>query len=253
VRRERADRVLSRAEERREGLSSLGGTEADQAAEDAAQAQIAATRSRLAEAGAVVGPWATIAEVRGRWQAALSALSLRPGKEALEQARNRSSLLRTLSSRRSGEWELTMVAEFERLRHVAAPVGGRLQWLTAWDAGANRMSRMSRDLEVWGGMPLAEIIDLSALDLVVEVPEDRYRRLAVGGRLTVELPDRGGQRLGATITEIGGVLVPPTSRTTVGLAADLRVVTVRGRLDPVSGEQLTPGLRALVTIVSSAP
>ena len=248
---------LERAEARAKALATIGGETLAAAEMTRARARITDTRSTLEAAQKRFPGWRSVAEARNAWEKALFTLGLRPGRDAIAAAESRSALISAQARRSSGQWELEVAADFERLRRITAPASGRLRWLDGHNEQTRTMSVMARDLSVWGGMPLGEILDLSALDLVVEVPEQRYGDLAIGQRLTVTLPDRGDLRLGAVVTVIGGVLAPPADRRdqTGLVVADSRVVTVRARLESVPSLKppLAPGLRALVEFPSPLP
>ena len=257
VRRERAKAERERADVRASTRVLLGGDAQATAEAQARRARIAELRTQLDSANLDIPGWRSVTEARGAWADALANLGLRPAREAVAVAETRGDLLRGIARRASGSWELDVAADFMRLRRITAPASGRLQWLDGYNEMNRAMTKIGRDLTVWGGMPLAEIQDLSVLDLVVEVPERRYGSLALGQRLTVILPDRGDLRTTAAITVIGGVLAPPLDRrdNTGVLVANSRVATVRARLEGIAKIQppLAPGLRALVVFPGDQP
>ena len=250
LRATRAQAEVAWTRERAAALEPLGGQARQDADTSAQRAALSATRTRLDAASVGLPPWLDVAGARNAWWAALDQLSLRPGRDAVAAGQSRAGLLAAAARRGSGQWELDVAADFARLRRITAPVAGRLHWLDGYSDQTRGMASMARDLSVWGGMPLGEILDLAVLDVTLEVPEERYATLAPGQRLTVTLPERGDARLTATVTAIGGMLAPPADRRdSVGqLVADSRVVTVRARLDPAPGLQPppVPGLRALI-------
>jgi hypothetical protein len=140
--------------------------------------------------------------------------------------------------------------DFERNRRIAAPATGRLYWLSNWNGQTNSMTKLTRDMWVWRGVPMAEIVDLGDLAFSAEVAEPFYTRIAVGDPAVVTIPGAAGARLDCTVTAKGQVLTPPRDLRAAGtqVLADSRVFTVRLALTlgPDVRGTVQPGMRGQV-------
>jgi hypothetical protein len=115
------------------------------------------------------------------------------------------------------------------------------------------MGKVTKDVIVWGGVPVAEIVDLSQLSFIAEVPESRYPHVQVDQVVTVIIPSLGDLRLLAAITRIGQAVVIPRDARAAGddaPIADQRVftVTVALTLPPEQRGRLMPGIRGLLEL-----
>ena len=115
------------------------------------------------------------------------------------------------------------------------------------------MGKVTKDVILWGGVPVAEIVDLSRLAFAAEVPEPRYPHLRVGDAVAVRIPGLGDLRMAAAISRIGQALSPPRDAKAAGEdapVADQRVftVTVDVTLPPEQHGRLMPGMRGFLEL-----
>ncbi len=213
-------------------------------------AQARAERSALERSSAARG--ATLPELleaRSGWREALGLLDAREAQGAVDQAQASAEVSRALLSSQ-WNWSSRWADDFERERRIKAPVAGRLYWLTGWNGQVNAMTKFARDMWVWQGIAMAEIVDLSDLAFSAEVPEAFYTRLRSGDQAVVRLTGNADLRLPCTVTAKGEVLTPPKDLKNAGtqVVADTRVFTVRLRL-PIPAEmtgKVQPGMRGAV-------
>ena len=231
-----------------------------------ASAQEAATRAAAEEARAEVEAAATVEPLLPGAQATAAAqrqedlLAGRAGDAGVAAAERRAGIARA-EARAIGAQDLAAWAEdFARLRVIRAPSAGRLYWATAYNEQTRTMGKVTRDTMVWGGMAVAEIVDLRRLGCSFELPEDRWHSLREGLTVSVTLPSLGGLRLPGTITRIARLIEPPRdSRIIEGVQiADRRVFRVIVRLDTdstaapaASAVALQPGVKTILTLPES--
>ncbi|GGA29662.1 HlyD family secretion protein [Dyella nitratireducens] len=119
---------------------------------------------------------------------------------------------------------------------LTAPRDGVMLHQDSWSGG-----KIDIGSQIWLGQIVAEMPDLSTLAVRAVLPERDLGRVYVGQRVSVVIAGGGGRRIGAHITEVGGV-VHSKSRVEIEPVIDLVV-----RLD--SGEfELKPGQSVQVTI-----
>lgn len=227
-----------------------------------ASAQEAAARAAAEEARAEVEAAATVEQLLPGAQAAAAArrqedlLAGRAGDAAVAAAERRAGIARA-EARAIGAQDLAAWAEdFARLRVIRAPAAGRLYWATAWNEQTRTMGKVTRETMLWGGMAIAEIVDLHRLGCSFELPEDRWRSLREGLVVTVTVPSLGGLRLPGTITRIARLVEPPRDNRIIDgvQIADRRVFRVTVRLDPgpdAADIPLQPGVKTLLTLPES--
>jgi hypothetical protein len=143
--------------------------------------------------------------------------------------------------------------EFEDNRRLIAPASGRMYWLLAWNDQTRTRGKVTKDVWVWSGVPVAEIVDLEKLSFTAEIPEILYSRMRVGTTVQVRFPVLGERRIRATTTAIGQVLAPSRDAAAVGSdekISDVRVFTLTVALDlPADARgQVQPGLRGILEL-----
>jgi multidrug efflux pump subunit AcrA (membrane-fusion protein) len=236
------------------GLAAPGQANLAEVRTAARRAELLATRSQLARAQtARTADWLAIVESEGQWEEALAVVGQRESKAELSRAEDRAAVMKSRAALEQMLQEQDWVSEFERTRILHAPVSGRLYWLQAWNDQTRSMGKVTKDVIVWGGVPVAEIVDLSQLSFIAEVPESRYPHVQVDQVVTVIIPSLGDLRLLAAITRIGQAVVIPRDARAAGddaPIADQRVftVTVALTLPPEQRGRLMPGIRGLLEL-----
>jgi multidrug efflux pump subunit AcrA (membrane-fusion protein) len=197
--------------------------------------------------------WLQTAQLSATWEDALGVLGQKEAKDQLARANDRAATARAVGALARADQDRSWVAEFERNRVLRANGAGRLYWLTVWNEQTRTRSKLTKDVWVWGGMPLAEIVDLGRLSFSVEVPEALYPRLQTGQKLAVRFPVLGDRRLDATIAAVGQAIAPPRDLASAARdekVTDTRVFTLT--LDLVipadAHGQVQPGLRGILEL-----
>jgi len=153
--------------------------------------------------------WGAVVMARAAWQDAVADLGLRESsimlarlEEKVAGMRSKLELERALEGNR---WE----RRFDQHKHVRAPRAGRIFYLKGWDDHAEAMTTFQKDSLVWGGVPIAEILDMSKLSFRAEVPEDVYPEVRPGLPATVVFPQFNHRRVSGTVAELGRRLYVP--------------------------------------------
>lgn len=247
----------SMAERRQSALAATLGTPPAKIATAQRQEQQAACDARsaaIAQASAQRSvDWLAHQSALSTWDEARSLLDLREGRMLLaarqEQiAAQTAALGLTAALDRNREERI-----FENIRQLRTPVGGRIFFLTGWDDQTGGPAKFRHDMVVWGGVTVAEVLDLSRLRVRCELPEDRLNRVKPGQALTVVLPQLGGRRIVGTVSEVGRCLLPPreaaADRGTGRVIAE-RAFTVTVAFQPPADlkDVLIPGTKAMVEV-----
>ena len=231
------------------GIATLADAQAA-----AHRATVAATRSELDRAhSARSADWLAVVSSTGTWGEALAVLGQRERKADLIRAEDRAAVMKSRAALDQMLQGQDWVTQFEKNKTLHASVAGRLYWLLAWNDQTRAMGKVTKDVILWGGVPVAEIVDLSRLAFAAEVPEPRYPFLHVGDAVTVRIPGMGDLRLVAAISRIGQALSQPRDAKTAGEdapVADQRVftVTVDVTLPPDQRGRLMPGMRGFLEL-----
>ena len=231
------------------GVATLADAQAT-----AHRAAVAATRSELERAHrARAADWLALVSCAGTWGEALAVLGNRERKAELIRAEDRAAVMKSRAALDAMLQDQEWVTQFEKNKTLRASVAGRLYWLLAWNDQTRAMGKVTKDVILWGGVPVAEIVDLSRLAFAAEVPEPRYPHLRVGDAVTVRIPGLGDLRLSAAISRIGQALSPPRDAKAAGEdapVADQRVftVTVDVTLPPEHHGRLMPGMRGFLEL-----
>lgn len=236
------------------GLAAPGQASLAEARTAARRAELLATRSELVRAqSARSADWLAIVSGAGAWGEALAVLGQRERKAELIRAEDRAAVMKSRASLEQMLQGQEWVSEFEHSKVLHATAVGRLYWLQAWNDQTRAMGKVTKDVILWGGIPVAEIVDLSQLSFLAEVPEPRYPHLAVGQAVMVCIPSLGDLRLMAAITSIGQALGLPRDARAAGddaPVADQRVfsVTVTLTLPANQRGRLMPGMRGVLEL-----
>ena len=200
-----------------------------------------------------VRDWAAAARADIAWHAALTALGQREAKDVLARAEDKGATAKAQAALARSRQGQSWVADFENNKRLVAPAAGRMYWLLAWNDQTRTRGKLTKDVWVWRGVPVAEIIDLAKLSFTAELPEILYPRMQVGTAVQVRFPVLGDRRLRATVTTIGQALALPRDAAAVGSdekITDLRVFTVTVALElPADARgQVQPGLRGILEL-----
>ena len=229
------------------------GELADRAA-DAERARVADERAALEEARtANAKDWLAAADADGAWREALAVLGQKEAKDLLARAEDRAATAKAAAALEGSRQGQAWIADFDRNKVLRSPAAGRLYWLLAWNDQTRSRGKLTKDVWVWGGMPVAEIVDMGRLSFTVELPEALYPRMAKGLAARVRFPVLGDRRLAATVANVGQALAAPRDAADAGLdekVADLRVFTLTLDLaiPPDARGQVQPGLRGILEL-----
>lgn len=236
------------------GLATPGVATLADAQTAAQRAAVVATRSELWRAQrARSADWLAVVKSASAWEEALAVLGQRERKAEMIRAEDRAAVMKSRAALDQMLQGQDWVSEFEKNKTLRASVAGRLYWLLAWNDQTRAMGKVTKDVVLWGGVPVAEIVDLSRLAFAAEVPEPRYPQLRIGQPAMVRIPALGDLRLTAAISRIGQALSPPRDAKTAGddaPVADQRVfsVTVDVTLPPEHRGRLMPGMRGFLEL-----
>ena len=240
-------------------LANPGIATLEDAQTAAQRAAVAVTRSELERAHrARAADWLSLVSSAGMWGEALAVLGQRERKSELIRAEDRAAVMKSRAALDQMLQGQDWVVAFEQNKILRASVAGRLYWLLAWNDQTRSMGKVTKDVMFWGGVPVAEIVDLSRLAFSAEVPEPRYPYVQVGDVVTVRIPALGDLRLVAAISRIGQALSQSRDAKTAGEDApvtDQRVftVTVDVTLPPEQRGRLMPGMRGFLELPHKSP
>ena len=241
----------------RAGVNALIAPPAGEVAARGAAAERASALEQQALLAAVstahARDWVAAVQVEGAWRAALATLAQREAKDELARAEDRAATAKTRAALARSRQGQSWVMEFEDNRRLIAPASGRMYWLLAWNDQTRTRGKVTKDVWVWSGVPVAEIVDLEKLSFTAEIPEILYSRMRVGTTVQVRFPVLGERRIRATTTAIGQVLAPSRDAAAVGSdekISDVRVFTLTVALDlPADARgQVQPGLRGILEL-----
>jgi hypothetical protein len=257
ARREDAAIVQVSASRRRQALIATEGIPAvkrEAAERQEKQARIDEQAATLAVAMSQRSiDWLALQTARQVWSDSQEVLDLREGRLLLaarqEQIAAQTAALGLTAALDHDRQEQL----FESIRHLRAPVGGRIFFLTGWDDQTNGPAKFRRDMVVWGGVTVAEILDFSRLQVRCELPEDRFGHIRQGMRLTVILPQLGSRRIEGEVSEVGRFLRPPREAAAdrgTGRVVSERSFTVTVAFKPPDDLKnvLIPGTKAQVEV-----
>lgn len=235
-------------------LQAPGVAVLDDARIAARRAELADVRASLERARSVrAADWLDAATDSVAWHETILVLGDRERKADLARAEDRAAVMKARAALdqmlQNQEW----VTDFELHRRLQAPVAGRLYWLNAWNDQTRVMGKVTKDVILWAGVPVAEVVDLTHLAFTAEVPEPRYPSLKSGQAASVVFPSLGDLRLTAAITRIGQALGPPRDARNAGAdapVADQRVFSVTVDLIIPSEQRgrLVPGVRGFLEL-----
>ncbi len=236
-------------------VQRFGDLSAEQPAEFAglnlanAQAEVQVRRAALALVAAARAPnWLDGQDKLDAWRAALQLRGDRDQAVALAQADERAAAMKgriTLDRAREGEWK---ARQFAQIRELKAPADGRLFFATTWNDQSGKREKLAKDLVVWGGLTLGEVLDMRRLDFRAAVPERRYGTLLVGQQVTVVFPQFDGVRVPATLSAIGRAFNAPTDSDSLDRHARITaerevIVTVALTVPAELQDRLLPGTK----------
>ena len=235
-------------------LANAPAVETAERNEAAARAHLQAERASLELARtANAQDWLNTADLAALWDDALDVLGQKEAKDQLARANDRSATARAAGALAHADQDRAWIAEFESNRVLHASGSGRLYWLNVWNEQTRSRSKLTKDVWVWGGMPIAELVDLGRLSFSVELPEALYPRLHAGQHLPVRFPVLGDRRLDAVIATVGQAIAAPRDLATAARdekVADTRVFTLTLDLAiPADARgQVQPGLRGVLEL-----
>ena len=142
---------------------------------------------------------------------------------------------------------------FESIRTMRTPVSGRIFFLTGWDDQTGGPAKFRQNMLAWGGATVAEVLDLSRLQVRCELPEEYLDRVKPGQPLTVVLPQLGDRRIAGAVSDIGRCLMPPRESAAdrgTGRVVSERCFTVTVLFQPPADlkDVLIPGTKAQVEV-----
>jgi hypothetical protein len=148
----------------------------------------------------------------------------------------------------AGNWA---EVEFKKIKDMKAPAAGRVFYLNGWNDQTDQVGKFSKEMYVWGGLSVAEILDMSHLSFRAELPEARYRRLTVGQAVELRFPLLDERTLAGRIASLGRAFHRPKDVAGAPTIADERdfSITVDFEPPPELQDVLVPGTAGAVTIV----
>ncbi len=216
---------------------------------------LALEKARLDQVAAERGAdWIAWQSAAGAFDDAESALSARgdavilAGKQ--EQAAALGSKLMLAHALAGARWE----QNFKANRELRAPASGRLFYLVGWNDETDGPGKFQSDFYVWGGLPVAEVLDMSKLAFRAELPETVYPHLHLGDHLDLRFPQIDPRRIPATVSAIGRAFTPSREEAASGSGANqgakIRVFTATLDFTPPAEMQqrLVPGTKGEVLL-----
>ena len=219
-------------------------------------AQTAALRLRRAQLDQITAlrreDWLAVNAARRSWLDAVDALSLREAalrilrkEEQVTRMASQLTLQRAMEGNRNER-------RFQRIKNIKAPASGRLFYLTSWNDHARSRTKIMKDFVVWGGLPIAEILDMSQLGMEAELPEALYSQIDSDRQVVVGFAQYPGVEVGGTIDSIGKSFYIPKELTEEGHGQQSvnlrRVFTIKVLFAPPArlAEHLIPGTKGHV-------
>jgi multidrug efflux pump subunit AcrA (membrane-fusion protein) len=243
-----ADRELAGAE----ALKQYDRGQWQEARAGAERAHIDEDKARLDRASARrSGDWLAVATAEDAWRDALDALGLREGEARVDHLDDQVAAAKArlqLDQANNGWW---WQGDFNRVKDVRAAASGKLFYLNAWNDRSNAMSKLEKDSEVWGGMNFAEILDMGHLSFRAELPEARFRAIAVGQAVELRFPGLDERRLPGRITALGRAFHLGKDSGAAGQpVANERLLTVTVDFEPPADLQglLVPGSAGVLVL-----
>ncbi|MAE66211.1 MAG: hypothetical protein CMJ18_18225, partial [Phycisphaeraceae bacterium] len=198
--------------------------------------------------------WMEILSARQVWMESVDALSLREVSLRIirkqEQVARLAAEMKLQRAMEGGRRE----RQFNRIKDIHAPVSGRLFYLTGWNDHARARTRITKDFPVWGGLPIAQILDMSALGMKAELPEKVYGRVEKGSLVTVGFDQFPGVRVSATVETVGDSFFVPADHSELDFGEQAvsmrRVFTIKAVFapPPTLRDRLMPGGRGYVML-----
>ncbi|MBA2482157.1 MAG: HlyD family efflux transporter periplasmic adaptor subunit [Planctomycetes bacterium] len=245
ARRLEASQALQKYDQNRFAVAVTEAARAEISARAAALDQAAAARDR---------DWFALRERVHAWQDALNELSMREAAFALARTEEQVAALTAklrLAQALEGNWA---ERQFNEVKQMRAPATGRLFYKAGWNDQANTTSKYQRDFPVWGGQPIAEILDMSQLSFEAEFPESLYRLVKEGMAVSVRFPQFNNRRLEGTVGTIGKAFTRPsegrdTDERGGSIAIDrVFTVTVSFATPPELQDVLVPGTKGALVL-----
>ncbi len=147
----------------------------------------------------------------------------------------------SLTQALAGGWWMT---QFERVKDMRAPADGRIFYLNGWNDQTSRVAKFEKDFYVWGGLTVAEVLDMSHLSFQAELPESRWGSLAIGDHVHLRFPQLDDGAIDGRVATLGHVFTRASAALEAGApVSDLRTVTITIDFRPPAGmaDQLVPG------------
>jgi hypothetical protein len=120
---------------------------------------------------------------------------------------------------------------------------------TGWNDQAHTVTKIGKDFLVWGGLAIAEILDMSQLAMEIELPEGMYARIEKGDRVDVGFDHYPGVLVPGIVERVGrSFKVPEDMRDTrhgEQTVSMNRVFTAVVRYSPPGelADELVPGTK----------
>ena len=219
----------------------------------AARAEAAQQRAHIDQVAAMhQSDWLAVSDAHGVWLDTVDALSLR--EIALRIVRKEEKVSRMKSElsfqqAMEGGWRERV---FDRIKDIKAPACGRIFYLTGWNDQARARTKIKKDFVVWGGLPIAQILDMSQLGMEAELPEDLYDQIVKGTEVMVGFAEYPGVEVTGVIDEIGKSFYRPEDEMDTAhgdRAVSLRrVFEITVRFSPPArvADRLVPGTKGYV-------
>lgn len=192
----------------------------------AARAATVAERAALAVAQTANSrDWAESVAAEGTWKEALQTLDQREADDVVARGEDRVAAAKAAASLAAMNQGQEWVNDFERNKVLRSTAAGRLYWLLAWNDQTRTRGKLTKDVWVWAGVPVAEIVDMKKLSFTAELPESLYVQMRSGTVMQVRFPLLGDRRFPATVSDVGQALGP--SRDANSAASDERITDHR--------------------------
>ena len=147
--------------------------------------------------------WVALIEARAEWMDAVEGLGLREGAMKLarleEHVARMKARLKLEHALRGDGWE----QRFDKVKDLRARSSGRLFYLKGWNDHTNKVTVIQKDFQVWGGLPIAEVLDMAKLSFKAELPEELYHQIEPGKKLAIEFEQFNHRKVAGTVTERG--------------------------------------------------
>ena len=200
------------------------------------------------------GDWLKINEARRTWLDAVDALSLRESALQIvrqeEQVARMAAQMRLQNAIEGDRWQ----RRFEANKNIKAPTTGRIFYNTGWNDHVQARTKIMKDFVVWGGLPIADILDMSQLGMKSELPQHLYAEIEVGSEVMVGFGQYPGVQVEGIVDEIGMAFFVPEEASdedhgdqSVNIRRVFNV-TVHFSPPPALAHQFVPGTKGYVVL-----